>query len=114
MDPAIVVAIIGALAGVVGGGFALFGRGRDRKQELGNFIDERVDTKLREAYVEIDKRTGQLYAAGRVFQALALQLPAGFVPILNDADIRVLEDTIPAPWRMQPPNRPTEKGAAHG
>lgn len=106
IDTSILIVILTILGGVTTALIALFGRGRDRKQELGKFIDERVDTKLREAYEEIDTMTQKLYAAARVFQAVALQVPAGFVPVLNDADIEALEDTIPGPWRKQPRNRP--------
>lgn len=95
----VVIAIIAAGASVIGAVLAFRTNGRDSKQKLNQYIDERVETKLREADLQIDEMRNKLFAAGRVFQAIALQAAPDFHPNISPADIKILEDTIPAVWR---------------
>jgi hypothetical protein len=95
----VLIAIIAAGATVIGSILAFRTNGRDSKQKLNEYIDARVETKLREADVQIDEMRNKLFAAGRVFQAIALQSAPDFHPNIAAADIKILEDTIPAVWR---------------
>jgi hypothetical protein len=97
----VVIAIIAAGASVIGAVLAFRTSGRDSKQKLNEYIDGRVEQKLKEADLQIDEMRNKLFAAGRVFQAIALQSAPDFHPNITPTDIQILEDTIPAVWRTK-------------
>lgn len=97
----VLIAIIAGGATIVSSLLVFRTGGRDSKQKLNEYIDGRVEQKLKEADLQIDEMRNKLFAAGRVFQAIALQSAPDFHPNINPADIQILEDTIPAVWRTK-------------
>jgi hypothetical protein len=112
IDGPTLVALLGFL-GVALTAILVFARGRgDSKLKLNEYIDNRIETQLKEAYERITVLEGAEKARSgaitRILRAIANQWPVTIPgPLLDPADIEAIEETIPTQW-IKKPSTPKE------
>lgn len=117
MDAQTIIAVIGAVALVLGGMLTFLAtRGKtkaDAKTALDERIDKRVSEQLEGAWTEItslktdvatltEKDRLKSSAFARILRAIARQWPTDHGPDLDPSDIALIEDTIPPTWLRRP------------
>lgn len=107
MDGLIIAAFVSGGLGFLGGLFALYSSRRNRRESEAHEDSTPERPTTQQVWDRLDRVERRDTALIRILVDVVDQLPDGFRPLVNKADVDELEDTLPRDFRHRVRLRPT-------